>query len=276
MPIMNAAAILPETIQIPSRFLKRMVQVDLFLPYSLENGGKVHLLLINDGQNLEEMGLGYLLNDLYANQKIHPVLCAGIYAGNDRKMEYGVAGETDYLGRGASAGLYTSFILEELLPELQLKFKGVSFIDKAFAGFSLGGLSALDIVWNHPAQFNRAGVFSGSLWWRSVDQDEPGYADDEHRIMQQQVRNGEYIPGLKFFFQCGNKDETKDRNGNGIIDSVDDTLDLIKELKEKGYKDNDIYYLEFPEGKHDIPTWSKAMPFFLEWSWGKDIETGRS
>ena len=37
-----------------------------------------------------------------------------------------------------------------------------------------------------------------------------------------------YFPGLKFFFQCGNMDETMDRNKNGIIDSIDDTLDLIQ------------------------------------------------
>ena len=38
-------------------------------------------------------------------------------------------------------------------------------------------------------------------------------------------------PWLKFFFECGALDETKDRNNNGIIDSIDDTLDLIDELK---------------------------------------------
>jgi hypothetical protein len=108
------------------------------------------------------------------------------------------------------------------------------------------------------------------LWWRSLDQDDPDYKDDEHRIMQQEIRDGKFVPGLKFFFQCGNKDETKDRNGNGIIDSVDDTLDLIKELTQKGYDPvQDIAYIEMKEGRHDIATWASAMPLFLEWGWGK-------
>jgi hypothetical protein len=64
-------------------------------------------------------------------------------------------------------------------------------------------------------------------------------------------------------------DETMDRNNNGIIDSIDDTLDLIKELERKGYRKEDITYLEFANGKHDIPTWAKAMPEFLKWGWGK-------
>ena len=66
-------------------------------------------------------------------------------------------------------------------------------------------------------------------------------------------------------------DETFDRNNNGIIDSIDDTLDMIKELVTKGYsRDNDIHYLEMPDGKHDIATWSRAMPEFLIWGWGNE------
>jgi enterochelin esterase family protein len=64
-------------------------------------------------------------------------------------------------------------------------------------------------------------------------------------------------------------DETSDRNGNGIIDSIDDTLDLIKELKQIGYADDDIRYINDEEGKHDVETWGKAMPQFLIWGWGK-------
>lgn len=267
---MNASVSLPETILLPSAFLQREVTIDLYESSFPGNSPELYLLLINDGQNLEEMGLSRLLEELSTNQKIKPLLCVGIHAGTERRMEYGVAAQTDYLGRGAMAGAYTSFIFEELLPAIYKLYPNHTFKEKAFAGFSLGGLSALDIVWNHPDTFKMAGVFSGSLWWRSLDQNDPAYKDDENRIMQQQVRNGTFAPGLKFFFQCGNKDETKDRNGNGIIDSVDDTLDLINELIQKGYDRNkDIAFLEMKDGRHDIPTWAAAMPLFLEWGWGK-------
>jgi enterochelin esterase-like enzyme len=162
--------------------------------------------------------------------------------------------------------------MEELIPYIRKTYAVHSFREKAFAGFSLGGLMALDIVWKHPDEFSKAGVFSGSLWWRSIDQSEDDYDDDKHRIMQQQVRKGQHYPGIKFFFQCGNMDEKKDRNHNGIIDSIDDTLDLIKELETKGYNpEEDIYYLELPDGKHDVPTWGRAMPVFLKWAWGSEF-----
>ncbi len=64
-------------------------------------------------------------------------------------------------------------------------------------------------------------------------------------------------------------DETQDRNNNGIIDSIDDTLDLIKDLEAKGYdKTKDIFYYEMPNGHHDMPTWGKALPVFLKWAFG--------
>ena len=122
------------------------------------------LLLINDGQDMEKMGFKTILEKLYAEDAISPLLCVAIHCGPERKMEYGVAGIPDYNGRGAKAGLYTSFIFEELLPFLRTKYLVPSFKEKAFAGFSMGGLSALDIVWGHPDEFSKVGSFSGSLW----------------------------------------------------------------------------------------------------------------
>jgi enterochelin esterase-like enzyme len=213
------------------------------------------------------LGLEAILTQLYSINAIKPVLCVGIHANKDRKKEYGVAGQPDYLGRGERAGLFTSFVMEELIPYALDKYKIESLRAKAYAGFSLGGLMALDIVWKHASEFSVAGVFSGSLWWRFIDQNEDDYDDHKHRIMHHQVRHGKYQPGLRFFFQCGNMDETRDRNNNGIIDSIDDTLDLIKELETKGYENGkDIHYLEFSDGRHDVPTWGRAMPIFLKWA----------
>ncbi|HEX7902879.1 MAG TPA: alpha/beta hydrolase-fold protein [Chitinophagaceae bacterium] len=267
---MNVSGISVENYKIRSKWLQRDVKLDFYLPGNIADPSQLSLLLINDGQNMEEMGFESILEKLCATNAIRPLLCVAIHAGEERKMEYGVAGHPDYLGWGGKAPAYTSFILEELLPFIGEKHKIYSFKEKSFAGFSLGGLSALDVVWNHPATFSKAGVFSGSLWWRSIDQSEKEYDDQQHRIMHQVIRSGAWHPGLKFFFQCGNMDEKKDRNNNGIIDSIDDTLDLISELVAKGYDEKkDIHYVEMPEGRHDIATWGKAMPEFLKWGWGQ-------
>jgi hypothetical protein len=87
-----------------------------------------------------------------------------------------------------------------------------------------------------------------------------------------QVRKGTYKPWLKFFFETGTLDETADRNNNGVIDAIDDTISLIYELQMKGYnRENDIKYVELADGRHDVSTWAKAFPAFLIWGWGNEM-----
>jgi len=270
MQLTNLSAILMETVLIRSAFLEREVQVDLYLPKNIADLSQVNLLLVNDGQNMKELGLKKILTDL--QNEIEPLICVAIHANEQRKMEYGVAIEADYLGRGAKAGLYTSFVIQELLLFLAQRFRQIHFKTNAFAGFSLGGLMALDIVWNYPRQFNAAGVFSGSLWWRNLDDKDARYDDEINRIMHQQIKNGMHNAGLKFFFSTGSLDEVNDRNANGVIDSIDDTLSLINDLENLGYKSgSDIKYINYSNGKHDIATWSRAMPEFLKWIYGQKV-----
>jgi enterochelin esterase-like enzyme len=262
-----------EQFTITSVFLLRRVTIDFFLPKNIPHPEQMSLLLINDGQNMKELGLETMLEEMIGGQEIEPIVCVAIHAGKERKMEYGTARYLDYKGFGAKAGLYTQFIFRELLPLIRRKYALHSFKEKSFAGFSLGGLSALDIVWNHPHEFTKTGVFSGSLWWRTKSL-EDDYNEDTDRIMHAQVRDGGYYPWLRFFFETGTLDETMDRNNNGIIDSIDDTVSLIDELVKKGYDTNqDIEYLELTDGKHDIATWARAMPIFLKWGWGKQKKT---
>lgn len=251
-----------------SEYLEREVTIDVYLPLQYQPHEQLSLLLINDGQDLPKMPFDEILDGLTAAGKIAPMICVAIHCGPDRKMEYGTAYAADYKGRGAKAGLYTKFIFDELLPFVRKTCQIPSFKDKSFAGFSLGALSAMDIVWNNPSEFNRVGIFSGSLWWRRKGY-EDGYEDEKDRLMHLQIRKGGFYPWLRTFIQCGLLDEAADRNNNGVIDSIDDALDLIVELKAKGYTDEHIHYLELEEGKHDVATWAKAFPVFLKWGWGR-------
>lgn len=251
-----------------SKHLGREVKVDCYLPLSVTIPADMTLLLINDGQDLVTMQFEKILESLYAQNAIAPVFCVGMHCSADRKNEYGTANNLDYLGRGAKAALYTKFVMEELIPFIRETYQVPSFKEKSFAGFSLGALSAIDIVWNNPADFSKIGAFSGSFWWRDKAQEDADFDEAKHRIMHRQVREGNHSPWLKFFFEVGTQDETADRNNNGIIDAIDDTISLIDELKGKGHTDHDIRYLELQDGKHDVPTWARAFPDFLKWGWG--------
>ncbi|MFZ4058287.1 MAG: alpha/beta hydrolase [Ferruginibacter sp.] len=269
MPLRSTVKIKVEQFDIYSIHLKRSVKVDCYLPTHVEEPDQMSLLLVNDGQDLVSMKFEAIISGLYEANAIHPVLCVAMHCSADRKNEYGTANNLDYKGRGAKAALYSQFVMEELLPFIRFTYKVPSFKEKSYAGFSLGGLSAIDIAWSHPKEFTKIGVFSGSFWWRDKDQEDEDFDEATDRIMHRLIRTGEYAPWLKFFFEVGTQDETADRNNNGIIDAIDDTLALIEELYSKGFKQSDIHYLELQDGKHDVPTWARAFPDFLKWGWGK-------
>jgi enterochelin esterase-like enzyme len=270
MSAYKTSNILVESHLIASSILQREVIVDFYFPPKTVNPAKLSLLLINDGQDLVTMRFEEILNELYENKLIKDLFCVGIHCAKDRKNEYGTAKYLDYKGRGAKAALYQSFILEELLPFIRRTLFIYSFREKCLAGFSLGGLCALDMVWNNPKEFSKVGVFSGSLWWRDKDQDDEDFDENVNRIMHRQVKEGKQMyPWLKFFFEVGTQDETADRNNNGVIDSIDDTVSFINILVDKGYSRNEhIKFIEIKDGRHDVPTWAKAFPEFLKWGWG--------
>lgn len=266
--IENEMTLTETKMTIDSDALKRGVTITLLLPEEGAIAEPVNLLLLNDGQETENLRIKESLEYLYNKGALKPVLVVAIHAGDERIQEYGTAGIPDFKQRGSKAAAYTKFIVTELLPAIK-KETGLSDFDStAFAGFSLGGLSAMDIAWHYPELFNKVGIFSGSFWWRSKDLGK-GYTDND-RIMHSIIRNTTNKPDLKFWLQTGTRDETADRNKNGIIDSIDDSVDLIKELESKGYnRPADIQYLEMVGGSHTVETWAEAMPKFLLWAFGR-------
>jgi enterochelin esterase-like enzyme len=254
-----------------SKLLGRNVDVNLLLPTNyLQSKKKYPLLLLNDGQDMQGLQLKSTLEKLMEESAIEEMIVAGVVAG-DRMQEYGVAAKKDYLKRGSKAKEYTRYLVTELLPYLIYKYPiDPDASNHSIAGCSMGGLSALDIGWNHPKVFQKVGVFSGSLWWRKRDNKSAFFSEKRDRIMHQQVRDGKKKNGLQFWFQTGTLDEKSDRNKNGVIDSIDDTMDMITELTKKGYRPfHDIAYYEVKDGKHNLETWAAAMPEFLKWAFKK-------
>ena len=254
-------------LKVKSKALNRKVMVDVYLPLDLNINGQANpALLLNDGQDGMALKLTETLTSFYADEHLPNVIVVAVHAG-DRMNEYGTAGIPDYMNRGRKAQDYTNFIRQRLIPYLRLNYNiFMSPVNSGIAGFSLGGLSAMDTAWNHPELFGKVGVFSGSFWWRGKSLSD--YQDSD-RIMHRIIRESVQKPTLQFWLEAGTNDEKSDRNNNGIIDAIDDTLDIIKELKSKGFTDEDIVYEEIEGGEHNFHTWSKCFPEFLEWGFVK-------
>ena len=255
-------------LNVPSQYLERSVRVDVFLPpqYLKDKKQVYPTILFNDGQDMPALGMLNTLTQLYKDNAIPSCIVFALHCNENRINEYGIAQQADYKNRGNKARQYSDFIIHEFLPIIKKEFRCKKDIaDMTFAGFSLGALSALDIAWSNPLHFGKVGVFSGSLWWRSRawTAEDP----DGGRIMHDVIRKSVYQKDMKFWFEVGTKDEDCDRNNNGRIDAIDDTLDLIDALVALGYRPHeDIKYVEIESGEHNPKTWGVVMPDFLKWA----------
>lgn len=239
--------------------------ITVYLPpaYSTSANRQYDVLYVNDGQEADALGLREKLAALTRAGRMYPIIAVAVPTNADRLQEYGTAVSPNSRGLGARAPEYAAFIVEELMPLIDTRFRTSG--SAAFLGVSLGGLSAFDIVWNHPRRFDTVGVFSGSFWWHTAPDVTPDVRD--FRIAHELVRTSNYHPGFRGFFQTGTRDEVMDRDGDGVIDAIQDTQELIAELVELGYRlGDDLCYVEIKGGRHDWETWAGVLPQFLIWA----------
>ena len=255
--------------QLYSRHLQRKVQLNILHTPVPDDRSSLNLLILNDGQDMERFRVKEIVDSLSRLDEIEPLLIVGVEPG-DRMQEYGVADKPDYLGRGSKAAAYDAFINDELYFYAKKQAGVRKFNSVAIAGCSLGGLSAFDIAWNHPEKIQKAGIFSGSFWWRDKAATDSTYSDEKDRILLNKIKASRKKPHQQYWFYAGAKEETSDRDKDGIIDVIDDTKDLIALLENKNaVPDQDIQYTELPDGQHDYPYWSRELPHFLLWAFGK-------
>jgi enterochelin esterase-like enzyme len=249
----------------PSALLGEVRTVDVYLPrgYAGEDGRVYPVLYANDGQDMKAVDLAGQLDSLQKAGAMEPTIVVAIHA-TERIRDYGTAGTPNAQGLGDRATLYERFLLEELMPAINAKYRtarGSAYT--AIMGWSLGGLSAFDLSWNHPDQIGAAGVFSGSFWWRTDDATVE--AKQLSRIMHARVRETEPRPRIRAWLETARMDENSDRDGDGVIDSIQDTEELVNELVRRGFRRGvDVVHLTV-EGKHDLATWKRLLPEFLVW-----------
>ncbi len=240
--------------------------IEIYLPpdYSRDPERAYKVLYANDGQDMRGLSLKSILDALYARHAIDPIIVVAIHATNDRLNEYGLSDQHDYRHRGALATTYARFVIDELAPFIDHHYRTLGgSSNTAIMGWSLGGLSAFDLGWQHPDRFGIVGAFSASFWWRS-DNSSP-HSQQASRLAHRTVRAGIKRSGLRFWFQAGTRDESADRDRNGMIDSIQDTLELIDALKSIGYRANEMKYVEVKDGRHHQETWAQVLPLFLHW-----------
>ncbi len=245
-------------------------EIGVFLPPGYEHAGtrRYPTLYVNDGQDQDALQLRETLATLFQRRQIPPIIAVAVPTNDDRLQEYGTAVCPNAQQLGSKAAQYAHFLTGELMPAINQGFRtSQNPADMGIFGVSLGGLSAFDIAWNHPDKFGVVGVMSGSFWWRAAA-DETAVSPHE-LIAHEMVRRTAAKPTLRLWFEAATQDEASDRDNNGVIDAIQDTLELIEELEKIGFSHGeDVMYVEVAGGRHSYHTWSQQFPHFLRWAFG--------
>lgn len=281
-------------------FAPEKIKVDIYLPPGYDQTSRRYpVLYANDGQDMAAVGLRPTLARLYRVHAIEPVIVVAIDMLADRAAAYGLsdrAASRSLVGGspigpiGTRAQDYSAWVAGALVPYVDAHYRTRKVArERTMLGWSLGALNAFNLGWQYPDVFGRVGAFSPSFWLAA---DRTSATAVQHtRLAQAMVDRGGKRAGLKMWFAVGTAEEAKDRDGDGINDTVDDAQDVIegyrgadgfqvRGLKQLGYS-VDMDYAKHPSrradaslfllqgGVHNQASWKQMLPPFLRWAYGR-------
>lgn len=282
-------------------FAPEKIAVAVYLPpgYDRATTHRYPVLYANDGQDMEAVGLQSTLAQLYRDKAIEPVIVVAIRMLADRASGYGLsdrAAARSLVGGspvgpiGTRAQDYSAWVATALVPYVDAHYRTrKSARGRTMLGWSLGALNAFNLGWQYPEVFGQVGAFSPSFWLAA---DRTSATTIQHtRLAQAMVDRGRRRAGLRLWFAVGTAEETRDRDGDGINDTVDDTQDLLqgyrgadgfrlRGLKQLGYTVNmdvakhpsrhaDASLFLLQGGVHNQASWKRMLPVFLRWAYGR-------
>ena len=217
----------------------------VFLPpgYHENTLNRNPVLYMHDGHNLflkEEAFVGNtwrtdeVLNMLDKMNAIEEVIVVGIYP-DERMTEYTLPGYEDY-GR---------FLVETLKPLVDAKYRTLSGpTDTAVMGSSLGGVVSFYLGWQWPDVFGKVACLSSTFAYRD---------DLLERVFVEPKRK------LQIYLDSG-----------WPADNYEPTRSMRDRLIWKGYRPGtELFYLAFPEAKHDENAWATRSPIPFQFLFGK-------
>lgn len=283
-------------------FAPEQIKVTVYLPpgYADNEAANIRypVLYANDGQDMAAVGLRDTLARLYAERAIEPVIVVAVdmladrasgYGLSDRSRRRSVVGGSRIGPIGSRAYEYSDWVATQLVPYVDAHYRTrASAGDRTVLGWSLGALNAFNLGWEYPEVFGRVGAFSPSFWL-AADRSSP-QAVESSRLAQAMVDRATTRKPLRFWITVGGREETNDRNANGVIDAVEDARDLVegvrlpngtyeRGLRDLGYRvdgdhgdhpspDADVAFYVLADGEHNQATWKRMLPPFLVWAYG--------
>jgi S-formylglutathione hydrolase FrmB len=244
---------------------------------------------------MQAVGLEATLARLYREGALQKLIVVAIdavdrmdtYGLSDRPQARSIVIPSRFGAIGTHAHEYSAWITGRLVPYIDANYRTDPTPQaRAVLGWSLGALNAFSIAWQYPETFGTLGAFSPSFWVAADNSSAKTIQKTRlvHRIVDGSARR----PGMRMWFSVGTAEETDDRDGDGIIDAIDDVQDVIvgykaadgfatRGLVQLGYSSNldyaqrktrgdDIVLYLLQGGQHNQSSWARMLSEFLLWA----------
>jgi len=239
-------------------------RVTIYLPpsYFLKKDKKYPVLYMADGQNIwkstiapkDGWAVDVIANKMIHDKKIQEIIIVGIdHAGTKRGLEYAPSQKHRFRNKVYTGwnSFYAKYLIGDVKKIIDKKYRTLANRSHtAFAGASMGGVAAMNIVMNHPKIFGKAAVMS------------PPYH-------LEYIKNGKTIYLSDFYKQTYNQNRALIYLDSGTAgwknDSVAYTRMMRKSLIKRGWRlGTSLIYYEGKGDTHGEPAWKKRFPKVLE------------
>ena len=222
--------------------------VDVYLPASYEQGRRRYpVVYMQDGQNLSDPAIAFagqtwnLHEGLswLAGRGIEPII-VGVHNTPARLAEYSPI--PDKRHGGGDGDRYARFLIDTLKPRIDAAYRTRRDRDATvIAGSSMGGLIALYLYFRRPSPFGRALVMSPSIWFGG-------------REILRFIEKARATRGRLYL-------DTGTAEGDATLQNARAANKL---LRQKGFRRENLWYLESEGARHSENDWAWRWPQALE------------
>ena len=243
-----------------SSFLDHARDVIVYLPpnYDQDDWRRYPVLYLHDGQNLfdsatafggTEWGVDETAERLILNSKLDPLIIVGIYNTGEHRIDEYTPTVDPHQQRGGKADLYGRFIVEELKPFIDHRYRTMAGPEfTGLGGSSLGGLVTFYLGMRYPYVFSKLMVMSPSVWW-------------DYGMILKFAQSLRAKPSTRIWLDIGSKE------GKFTPGYVRNLRDI---LVAQGWRLNaDLKFQEVRGGQHNERAWAKRVEPALKFLYPK-------
>lgn len=244
-----------------SQFLQHPRTIIVYLPPDYASAPERHypVLYMHDGQNLFDQATGFMGQEwqvdetaqkLITQGKLEPLIIVGIYNTGEQRIHEYTPTYDERKKAGGLAGLYGRFLVEELRPFIDKRYRTQREPwNTGLGGSSLGGLVTLHLGLGYPHVFGKLLVMSPSVWW------------DHGVILRQvealQLKHAQPIWRARIWLDMGT------REGHVALQQARMLRDRL--VEQGWHRREDLHYLEARGARHTESAWGKRMGVALKY-----------